>query len=534
MFHICSYQPNKGTAMPKPHSEQFQDAVESLLFSHYMRTGERLYGQAAVQFVEQKFNPNHNPDDGRFTFGPGGGSLAPRGMAGGRLGMAGMAVLRDFPPPSTHGTANMARMRSLLFPPKPADRPKPVSSPRLTSKSSADPIAAGQRDIGAIAAKFEGRKLEGPGTISSGRHDPGGVSYGTFQMSSAKAVVRTFVASPEASVWAAQFYGKSPATRPFDDQWRAIAAHDPAGFESAQRAFIVRTNYSPGSQLLRRMAGFDLENANSAIRQAFFATAVQHGPTGGGALFARSVQTVDRRLKRTDRGYESALINTLYDNRTEQRRHFAQGARMRAAAFAKKHDSGNVANWNGKAQQADNDVIHRYPRERFDALLLLSVSQCQDGELVMRLIFTLLLIAWICASGAAIAGQPRSQSLMRQSEISRRVFYRCMAKASYFGLDQNRCAGYELERQGDLSELAYKSARTRANLQSRRRLEAVQRVWHEAINLRCNIEELFKQPFLGTDEINEYRDCLAMEHFHRIATLERQYRRPHGHVRPAH
>jgi hypothetical protein len=184
--------------------------------------------------------------------------------------------------------------------------------------------------------------------------------------------VRTFVASPEASVWAAQFYGKSPATRPFDDQWRAIAAHDPAGFESAQRAFIVRTNYSPGSQLVRRMAGFDLENANSAIRQAFFATAVQHGPTGGGALFARSVPTVDRRLKRTDRGYESALINTLYDNRTEQRRHFAQGARMRAAAFAKKHDSGNVANWNGKAQQADNDVIHRYPRERFDALLLLS------------------------------------------------------------------------------------------------------------------------------------------------------------------
>jgi hypothetical protein len=30
--------------MPKPHYEQFQDAVESLLFSHYMRTGERLYG----------------------------------------------------------------------------------------------------------------------------------------------------------------------------------------------------------------------------------------------------------------------------------------------------------------------------------------------------------------------------------------------------------------------------------------------------------------------------------------------------------
>jgi hypothetical protein len=184
--------------------------------------------------------------------------------------------------------------------------------------------------------------------------------------------VRTFVASPEASAWAAQFYGKSPVTRPFDDQWRAIAAHDPAGFESAQRAFIVRTNYSPRSQLVRRMAGFDLENGNSAIRQACFATAVQHGPTGGGALFARSVQTVDRRLKRTDRGYEIALINTLYDNRTEQRRHYAQGARLKAAELTQKRKFGQAAELIKNAHQAENDVAHRYPRERFDALLLLS------------------------------------------------------------------------------------------------------------------------------------------------------------------
>jgi murein DD-endopeptidase MepM/ murein hydrolase activator NlpD len=50
-------------------------SAESVLFEHYLRTGERLFGDAAVQFLERKFNPYHDPEDGRFTFGPGGGSL---------------------------------------------------------------------------------------------------------------------------------------------------------------------------------------------------------------------------------------------------------------------------------------------------------------------------------------------------------------------------------------------------------------------------------------------------------------------------
>ncbi len=41
-------------------------------FEHWMRTGR----------VERKFNPNHDPEDGRFTFGPGNtGVLRPRPMS---------------------------------------------------------------------------------------------------------------------------------------------------------------------------------------------------------------------------------------------------------------------------------------------------------------------------------------------------------------------------------------------------------------------------------------------------------------------
>jgi hypothetical protein len=97
--------------MPNPQSRSIQDTVESLLFSHYLRTGQRLYGELAAQFIEQKFNPNHDPDDGRFTFGSGEGSLPPRASSG--------------------GITRMARMRDKIAPAKPAVTPKstPTSLP---------------------------------------------------------------------------------------------------------------------------------------------------------------------------------------------------------------------------------------------------------------------------------------------------------------------------------------------------------------------------------------------------------------------
>jgi hypothetical protein len=75
---------------------RIRNTVESLLFSHYLRTGQRLYGEAATQFIEQKFNPYHDPDDGRFTFGPSGGSLPPRVHSGGSGQTTRMSMI--FPP----------------------------------------------------------------------------------------------------------------------------------------------------------------------------------------------------------------------------------------------------------------------------------------------------------------------------------------------------------------------------------------------------------------------------------------------------
>lgn len=48
-----------------------QKSADRLAFEHYLRTGRRLT-TAEWLAEERKFNPYHDPDDGRFTFAPGG------------------------------------------------------------------------------------------------------------------------------------------------------------------------------------------------------------------------------------------------------------------------------------------------------------------------------------------------------------------------------------------------------------------------------------------------------------------------------
>jgi hypothetical protein len=47
-------------------------SAERLAFEYFLRTGRLLPPQASSRAVEQKFNPYHDPRDGRFTFAPGG------------------------------------------------------------------------------------------------------------------------------------------------------------------------------------------------------------------------------------------------------------------------------------------------------------------------------------------------------------------------------------------------------------------------------------------------------------------------------
>lgn len=58
-------------------------SAESLTFEHYLRTGEYLTSDEWFARHERKFNPNHDPNNGQFTFGSGGTGYAKgsRGLA---------------------------------------------------------------------------------------------------------------------------------------------------------------------------------------------------------------------------------------------------------------------------------------------------------------------------------------------------------------------------------------------------------------------------------------------------------------------
>lgn len=52
-----------------PHENK---SAERRAFEHYLRTGRRLISCSSAPAHERKFNPYHDPRDGRFTFAPGG------------------------------------------------------------------------------------------------------------------------------------------------------------------------------------------------------------------------------------------------------------------------------------------------------------------------------------------------------------------------------------------------------------------------------------------------------------------------------
>lgn len=128
--------------------------------------------------------------------------------------------------------------------------------------------------LGSLSAEFEsgGR---GPGTVSGGQGDPGGVSYGTYQLASKTGTAADFVGA-EGAAWP-RLRDARPGTAAFSAAWRAIAASDGPAFDAAQHAFIERTHYRPVVAQVKARSGVDLDERSQAVRDAVWSAAVQHG-----------------------------------------------------------------------------------------------------------------------------------------------------------------------------------------------------------------------------------------------------------------
>lgn len=123
--------------------------------------------------------------------------------------------------------------------------------------------------LGEISERYEGH---GPGTISTGRHDHGGASYGTYQLSTALGTLDEYL---KQSAYKDDFKNVTPNTKAFNDEWRTLARTKP-GFAHDQQNFIKKTHYD--KQLSRLKAdGLDLSDRGHTVQEAIWSTSVQYG-----------------------------------------------------------------------------------------------------------------------------------------------------------------------------------------------------------------------------------------------------------------
>ncbi len=124
--------------------------------------------------------------------------------------------------------------------------------------------------LGSVSAHYEANGLN-PGTVSSGRGDHGGVSYGIYQLSSKSGTVQEYLGQ---SSYGQKFEGLTPATTPFNNRWTDVA-HSDANFGPDQRDFIARSHFQPRIDELKA-DGIDLSQRGMAVREALWSTSVQY------------------------------------------------------------------------------------------------------------------------------------------------------------------------------------------------------------------------------------------------------------------
>ena len=188
----------------------------------------------------------------------------------------------------------------------------------LPSSASAEPQA---HRLGALSEHYEsgGR---GPGTVSGGQGDPGGVSYGLFQLASRTGTAAAFVRA-EGARWSAELTGE-PGSPAFSAAWRAIASRDGEAFAAAQRAFIERSHYHPAVRSVLDATGHDLDRRPDALRDVVWSTAVQHGQAA--QLLTGAVRAADAKAARGTPGHDRVTIRETYRLRADHVRALARRA----------------------------------------------------------------------------------------------------------------------------------------------------------------------------------------------------------------
>lgn len=228
------------------------------------------------------------------------------------------------------------------------DNTRPFPSKPVPAVSAGALGAALAEALGTLSAKYEtgGR---GPGTVSTGVGDPGGVSYGSYQMATKMGTVARFVAQAGFK-WARDFQGLAPGTAQFTAVWKKIAAEQTADFQNAQHSYIKQTHYDLLVAKILADNAVDVNTRSRALQDVVWSTAVQHG--GATPIVGRAIATLT--CDCSDPTYDKKLICAIYAERGRQK------------------PDGNLAYFSKSAPGVQAGVAKRFRNEEQDALAMLA------------------------------------------------------------------------------------------------------------------------------------------------------------------
>ena len=207
--------------------------------------------------------------------------------------------------------------------------------------------AAGAADeaLGQLSEKYEsgGR---GPGTVSTGKGDPGGVSYGTYQLASKIGRADAFVKK----YYPDEFKGLKGGTEEFTKKWKELAAKDPKGLHANEHAYIKETHYDPQVKRLEKELKLDAAKRSAALRDVVWSVAVQHGPNTDVIVTTAKPLLKDAKIEDVT---DEALIRAIYAER------------------GRKDKDGKLVRFKGVSEEWIPALTKRFDSELKDALEML-------------------------------------------------------------------------------------------------------------------------------------------------------------------
>jgi murein DD-endopeptidase MepM/ murein hydrolase activator NlpD len=203
-------------------------------------------------------------------------------------------------------------------------------------------------ELGALSAKYEtgGR---GPGVVSTGVGDPGGVSYGSYQMATKMGVPQKFV-TQAGFPWLADFQNLSAGSAEFTACWKRIAANETDAFQKAQHEYIKKTHYDLLAAKILNDDSLDVNTRCRTLQDVVWSTAVQHG--GGTSMVHKALANVT--CARTDPGFDEQLIRAIYAER------------------GRKKPDGTLVYFSRSSPNVQKGVANRFKNELNDALAMLA------------------------------------------------------------------------------------------------------------------------------------------------------------------